>query len=63
MATFNGVEIPPDTVEESGLCQAGFHDSCDGYSREEGADPTDVDLCGCRCHDDIADTLFGKAPS
>lgn len=57
--TIDESEIPPDTVESSGLCQVGYHDSCDGYTREEGADATDVDLCECECHDIIAKGLYG----
>ena len=39
--------LPPDTVEASGECHAGFHDSCTGYSGPE----LDPDMCECECHE------------
>lgn len=41
--------LPPDTIEASGECQARLHAACSGYTGPE----SDPDLCACECHDEL----------
>lgn len=53
MSPYSLDNLPPDTIEASGACQAGFHHSCSGYSGPE----FDPDLCECQCHEDLLQEL------
>lgn len=44
--------LPSQPADLGGECWRRNHNGCDGYTDQQNNDPTDIETCVCKCHDE-----------